>query len=121
MRAADGSLAYSAHFGTMKLQHQYSVTDADYDLAQLPVCKRLTQRASKAQRGPALHFLAPTLPFPFVFCVRGVFVAAMTANRVGLLDLPRVPSHWTSKINPSLKTYAHHRGTALRTVEASPS
>jgi hypothetical protein len=37
--------------GTMKLQHQYRATDADYDLAQLPVCKRLTQRESKAQRG----------------------------------------------------------------------
>ena len=38
----------------------------------------------------------------------GVSVAVMTANQVGFLDLPRVPSHWTSKINPSLKTYAHH-------------
>jgi hypothetical protein len=45
-RAAAGSLAHSANHGTMKLQHQRSVTNADDDLAQLRVCKRLTRRAS---------------------------------------------------------------------------
>ena len=45
-RAAAGSLTHSANHGTMKLQHQRSVTNADDDLAQLRVCKRLTRRAS---------------------------------------------------------------------------
>ena len=45
-RAAAGSLTHSANHVTMKLQHQRSVTNADDDLAQLRVCKRLTRRAS---------------------------------------------------------------------------
>ena len=45
-RAAAGSLTRSTNHGTMKLQHQRSVTNADDDLAQLRVCKRLTRRAS---------------------------------------------------------------------------
>ena len=108
-RAAAGSLAHSANHGTMKLQHQRSVTNADDDLAQLRVCKRLTRRASlSATLLLRCKFWLPPSLSPVVFCVWGVFVAVMTANQVGLLDLPRVPSHWTSKINPSLKTYAHH-------------
>ena len=68
-RAAAGSLTHPADHGTMKLQHQRSVTNADYYLAQLRVCKRLTQRASKAQRGPCVALFGSHPPVPFcVLC-----------------------------------------------------
>ena len=69
MRAAAGSLTHLADLGTMKLQHQRSVTNADYYLAQLRICKRLTQRASKAQPGPyvALFGSHPPVPYSFLY------------------------------------------------------